>query len=281
MPELPEVETLVRDLQASHLVNNEIAEVRVFWPRSISGNVQDFCSQIAHQTITQISRKGKYIIFSLNEQTLLIHLRMTGKFILSPKDETIFSHERVQLRFRDGRVLHYLDQRKFGRWQLLRNPEDKLDKLGLEPFSKEFTLAALTKLLKGHSKRIKVFLLDQSYIAGIGNIYADEVLWSAKIHPLRLTNTLEPKEIQTLYRAIPDVLQKGIAHTSPQLGSNQANYYSVASRRANPEHGLSVFRRDGLECSRCHTKIEKITIAQRSTHFCPYCQKKSEVRNSE
>lgn len=274
MPELPEVETIVRDLCSSGLVGAKIQQVKIFWPRSIAiPEVAKFCAALINETIQQISRRGKYIVFTLNKHTLLVHLRMTGKFTLSKDDQRKSSHERVQLWLDDGRILHYEDQRKFGKWYLLSDPQIKFDSLGLEPLSKEFTLTAFKHALNSSSQQIKPFLLNQKYIAGLGNIYVDEALWKAKIHPTRKVKTLNPTEIKDLYHAIPEMLKQGIAHMGTSLGSKQANYFSVSGRRGGNQLQLKVFRREGLPCPRCQTEIIKITLAQRGTHLCPHCQK--------
>ncbi len=274
MPELPEVETILTELQSSDIVGKKINAVRVFWPRTIATHaVEDFCQQIVHQTIQSISRRGKYLVFTLSTHTLLVHLRMTGKFTLSRPPLEPRAHERVQLELNDGRFLRYEDQRKFGKWDLVVDPTEKLASLGLEPLSKAFTLTALKDLLQSHATQIKPFLLNQKYIAGLGNIYVDEALWEAKIHPKRAAQSLSFQEIKALHTAIPKVLHGGIAHMGTSLGSKNANYFSVSGRRGGNQHQLNVFRRDGLLCPRCQAPIQKITLAQRGTHFCLHCQK--------
>ena len=139
MPELPEVETIVRELRESDLIGIQIIEAAIFWPRTIAQPDADtFCDRIAHQTVRKIDRRGKFIVLTLSPDTLLIHLRMTGKLILNKDMKKNSPHERLQLQLADGRFLHYEDQRKFGKWYLLSNPETKLNELGLEPLSKEF-----------------------------------------------------------------------------------------------------------------------------------------------
>lgn len=274
MPELPEVETIVRELNESQLIGRTIVEAKVFWARTVAiPKLHEFCDRLIGQKIKIILRRGKYIIIELSRDVLLIHLRMTGKLAISKNPQAISSHERVRLHLDDGRYLHFEDQRKFGKWYLLSDYNEKLDELGLEPFSKEFTLKALKDMLKNSSRSIKAFLLDQQYIAGIGNIYADEALWEAKIHPNRKADTLTPKEIAELFRAIPLVLKQGVNNMGTTLGSSKANYYSVAGRRGENQLQLKVFRREGFSCPRCHTKIIKIKAAQRGTHLCPHCQK--------
>lgn len=273
MPELPEVETLVRDLRDSSLIGRTIRKAIVFWPRSIAAlDISNFCKQVANQTIKSIDRRGKFIVITLNNYTLLIHLRMTGKFILSKGSADNSSHERVQLQLDDGHVLHYEDQRKFGKWYLLTDPGSILSKLGIEPLSKEFTLNLFKKILNHSSQQIKPFLLNQRHVAGLGNIYVDEALWEAKIHPACKVNALYATQITALHSAIIKVLEQGISHMGTTLGSKQANYFSVSGRRGLNQSHLKVFRRQGLPCPRCHCDIIRITLAQRGTHLCPNCQ---------
>lgn len=273
MPELPEVETIVNELNASHLIGIEIIEAIVQWKGTIAPlEAGIFCKEIVGQKILRITRRGKYIVFNLSKHTLLVHLRMTGKFTLTSSLRPFFSHERVSLKFKDGRYLYYDDQRKFGRWLLLLNPEEKLATLGIEPLSLEFTLGAFKNILKQSTQAIKPFLLDQQYIAGLGNIYVDEALWAAKVHPLQKANALSPHKIKALFTAIPHVLKAGIANMGTSLGSKNANYFSLAGHRGGHQHQLKVFRREGLMCPRCGTIIIKIKVAQRGTHICPACQ---------
>lgn len=274
MPELPEVETIVRELCDSKLIGSTIRAATVFWPRSIATpEAPAFCAQLANQKILKVSRRGKFIVITLSKYTLLIHLRMTGKFTLSKSSEDSSSHERVQIQLDDGRVLHYEDQRKFGKWYLLSDPEEKFSALGLEPLSDAFTLQAFQQALKRSSQQIKPFLLNQKYIVGLGNIYVDEALWESKIHPTRKVDALRPAEQKALHHAIINVLRQGIAHMGTSLGSKQANYFSVSGRRGGNQTQLKVFRREGLPCPRCGRDIIKIKVAQRGTHLCPHCQK--------
>lgn len=273
MPELPEVETIVRELNVSSLIGKRISSAEVFWERTIAyPAIIEFCSQIAGQTIQAISRRGKFIVFTFPKSTLLIHLRMTGKLSFSKNPKKISSHERVRLKLSDGRYLHYEDQRKFGKWYLLSDPKTKFDQLGIEPLSKEFSLDLFRSMLAKSSLSIKAFLLNQRYIVGIGNIYADEALWEAKIHPLRKSNSLTLPEIKALQKAIRHVLKLGIENQGTSLGSNLANYFSVSRRRGKNQTQLKVFRQEGLQCPRCQTTIIKTVVAQRGTHLCPYCQ---------
>lgn len=274
MPELPEVETIVRELQAEQIIGAKIVKAQVFWPRTIATHdVQDFCAQIAGRTLLNVSRRGKFIVFTLSKGCLLVHLRMTGKFYLTSTGKEPIPHERARLWLDDGRILRYADQRKFGKWDLLARAEEKLDELGIEPLSEAFTLEAFLKLLKGRKTLSKPFLLNQSFVVGLGNIYVDEALWEAKIHPERPINTLTNKESAALHKAIPQVLLKGIANKGTSLGSQNANYFSVSGRRGGNQYKLNVFRQEGLPCPRCSTILCKIMLVQRGTHFCPVCQK--------
>jgi formamidopyrimidine-DNA glycosylase len=274
MPELPEVETIVREMREEKIEGKVITQALVFWNRTIHGIAPDvFSKQIVGQKIKTIQRRGKYLVFQLSQDALLVHLRMTGKFIIIDPEEKVTSHERVRLILNDGRALRYEDQRKFGKWHLVHNPEQFLELLGLEPLSQEFTLKAFKECLNDSKTRIKPFLLDQKHISGLGNIYVDEALWEAKIDPRRPVNSLIKKEIEALYHAIPLVLKRGIANLGTSLGAKRANYFSVSGRRGGNQYQLNVFRRDGLLCPRCQANIIKITVAQRGTHLCPNCQK--------
>jgi formamidopyrimidine-DNA glycosylase len=274
MPELPEVETIVRELNESDLIGLKIVSVAVYWPRTIAGlSVEKFCSQLTNQTIERVSRRGKFIVIRLNRETLLIHLRMTGKITLSNEEGYALSHERLRLTLSDGRTLHFADQRKFGKWSLEANPEILLDKLGLEPLSVEFTPKAFQAMLKLSTQAIKPFILDQKHVVGIGNIYSDEALWLAKIHPLKKANQLTPTQSKALHQAIIKVLELGIANKGTSLGSAESNYFSVSRRRGRQQDQLHVFRQEGLPCPRCQQTIIKIKVAQRGTHLCPHCQR--------
>lgn len=276
MPELPEVETIVKDLKLAGLIGKKIVQAHIYWPRIIEAPAaQTFISKVEKQTIKNIRRRAKYIVIDLSHGTLLIHLRMTGKFnilsALAPPDK----HEHVRLVFDDKTILSYLDPRKFGRWSWYEDPTEKLEQLGFEPLSKEFTLAALKKLIHQHSTQIKPFLLNQKYVAGLGNIYVDEALWRAKIHPQTLANELNENEIKHLHEAIKHVLEIGVKNQGTSLGLGKGNYFSVSGRRGGHQNHLKVFRRDGEACPRCQEIIKKIIVTQRGTHFCPRCQIKN------
>lgn len=274
MPELPEVETIVQELIASKIVGKQILQVHVHWNKIIeTPGAEEFIQTIKNQAIQHLERRGKYLVFTLSMGVLFVHLRMTGKFELIEKKEPVAKHEHVRLIFSDGTCLRYLDPRKFGRWSYHQNSEKKMEQLGLEPLGSQFTLTAFKKLLLERHAKIKPFLLNQKYIAGLGNIYVDEALWEAKIHPLRLSHTLTDSEIKALHQAIQHVLKKGIENLGTSLGSGQGNYYSVSGKRGGHQYQLKVFRQEGKVCQRCGDKILKIVVGQRGTHLCPTCQK--------
>lgn len=274
MPELPEVEIVVQGLIEEQLIGKKITDAHVHWHRTIfTPKVSEFLRRIKGQIIKSIHRRGKWIVFSLSKDTLLVHLRMTGKFFFSPKNQETSQHTRVELMLNDGRKLVYEDSRKFGKWHLLQSAEKQLNEIGIEPLSKEFIKEKFQQIIGKHSQQIKPFLLNQKYIAGLGNIYVDEALWEAKIHPQRKVSSLKTKEINDLHDAIQKVLTKGIKNQGTTLGKSRVNYYSVSGRRGNNQLKLNVFRQEGLPCPRCGSIIVKTVVAQRGTHFCPQCQK--------
>jgi formamidopyrimidine-DNA glycosylase len=275
MPELPEVQTIVNDLNAADLIGRRITGARVFWPRTIAEPTpQSFCRRIKGSKFKAIGRRGKYLVFDLNDgNTLLLHLRMSGRLHLSSAEAPRIKHEHVILSFDDGRQLRFHDPRKFGRLNLVKDPGRILDRLGPEPLAAGFTAQALGKLFKNRKRILKPLLLDQTFIAGLGNIYVDEALWEAGLHPCRLASTLSKPEIKALCLAIPRVLKRGLKNLGTSLGTGEANFYSVANRRGRNKDQLKVFRRTDLPCPRCKTLIERLIVGQRSTHICPRCQK--------
>jgi formamidopyrimidine-DNA glycosylase len=274
MPELPEVETVVRDLRAARLSGARIARADVQWPRSVAApSPPDFCSLIADLEILALSRRGKFIAIALSGgQTLLVHLRMTGRLLLIyPGDSpSPAPHDRVVFHLRDGRRLCFRDPRKFGRLWLARNPAILLGKLGPEPL--EIALAAFADRLAARSRRLKPLLLDQTFLAGLGNIYVDEALWAARLHPLRLSDSLSPAEARALLRAIRSALQRGIRNLGTSLGHGQTNFQLPQGQRGRNREHLRAYGQTGRPCPRCQTPIRRILVAQRSTHLCPACQ---------
>jgi formamidopyrimidine-DNA glycosylase len=275
MPELPEVQTVVDDLNGANLIGITISGARVFWPRTVAEpSPRLFCRWIKGQKFTGIRRRGKYLVFEVADgHTMLLHLRMSGRLHLVSAELPRNKHEHVILSFDDGRQLRFHDTRKFGRLHMLKDPERILDRLGIEPLTSDFTLKTLVQCLKHHKRLLKPLLLDQTVIAGLGNIYVDEALWETKLHPCRSAASLTASEIQLLHRAIPRVLKRGLKNLGTTLGTGKGNFYSVANRRGRNKDLLKVFRRTDLPCPRCKSPIERIIVGQRSTHICPICQK--------
>lgn len=275
MPELPEVQTIVNDLNLAGLVGTTIAAARVFWPRTIAiPSPRAFCRKIKGKKISAITRRGKFLVIDFeNNHHLLIHLRMSGRIHLVASNSKRLKHEHVVLSFDNGKQLRFHDSRKFGRMYLVDNPQKILGKLGPEPLAGNFRSKKLADRLKKRQRLLKPLLLDQTFIAGLGNIYVDEALWEAKIHPCRIASTLSDAEIKSLHRAIPKVLKRGIKNLGTTLGTGKTNFYSVARRRGQNGEKLKIFRRTGLACPRCKTTVERIIVGQRSTHICPKCQK--------
>ncbi len=277
MPELPEVEYVARQLRQT-LIGRAISAVRVNWPRAIAHpDAQTFCAELPGARILRVDRRAKFLLISLSgEQTLVIHRRMTGNLLLfPPADQTPWEavpdpYDRVVFLLDEGCRLVFTDPRKFGRIALypLSELAAALSGLGLEPLSNEFTPAALAALLAVRARQIKPLLLDQTCIAGLGNIYADESLFRAGIHPLRRADTLTPAEITRLHAAIRAVLELGLQHGGTTFGRHQ-DLWGQAGR--NRDH-LAVYKRAGEPCLRCGTPLVRIVVAQRSAHFCPTCQ---------
>ncbi len=274
MPELPEVETVVRDLRRHGLENSAIIGVDVRWPRTLAETTAArFRRSLSGRVITGVSRRAKYIVLGLdNGDRLLIHLRMTGKLRLAAPRQRTGKHDHVVIRLSGGRRLVFNDTRKFGRFRLVSGGADPLQALGPEPLSDSFTADALQARLRGTTGRVKPLLLDQTRVAGLGNIYVDEALWQARINPERRADTLDRNEIRRLHRAIRDVLRRAVANDGTTLGAGLDNFYSVAGNRGRNADALKVFRRDGLPCPRCGAVIARTVVAQRGTHFCPHCQ---------
>jgi formamidopyrimidine-DNA glycosylase len=303
MPELPEVEYTARQLRAS-VVGETIREVQVFWERTIAHpQLPDFLTKLAGRRIEGVRRRGKFLLLDLSGDLFLsIHRRMTGNFLLLPADwkmdtglresdpmawktrgpefhppvttEVSYSREtsycRVCFLLADGRNLLFTDPRKFGRIELWPRVQEAavFANLGPEPLSDAFTVESFTETLLGRRIGIKQTLLDQQVVAGIGNIYADEALYYACIHPARQTDSLTPSEIRLLHEGIVAVLTLGIKHG----GTSFNDYRDLWGQAGQNYNHVRVYHQEGKPCKRCNTLIERIVIAQRSTHFCPHCQ---------
>ena len=274
MPELPEVQTVVDNLNALGIGGSAITKAGVHWPKTIAAMTPNrFCKEIKGLSIKGFSRRGKYIVGQLSHGwTLLIHLRMTGRLHWVPKGTKRDKHEHVVLQVDHANQLRFHDTRKFGRLFLTRTPEAILGKIGPEPFANSFTGKKLQHMLLGRKRQLKTLLLDQTFIAGLGNIDVDEALWEAHLHPRRTSSSLAAKEITALHRAVRLVLRRGLKNMGTSLGTGKGNFYSVAGRKGRNADELKVFRRTGEACPRCGAVIERLAVAQRSTHICPVCQ---------
>jgi formamidopyrimidine-DNA glycosylase len=311
MPELPEVEYTARQLRAS-VVGATIREAHVFWERTVGHPaLPDFLAEVAGRHIEGIRRRGKFLLVDLSGELLLsIHRRMTGNFLLLPagwqidlslresdpvawatKGPTyhyasaggnVLSHEmkycRVSFEFTDGRCLLFTDPRKFGRIELWPREQEQwaLKGLGPEPLGEDFSPAYFAATLSGRRSGIKQVLLDQTVVAGVGNIYADEALFYAHIHPLRRADSLTFDEVSLLHKGIITVLAAGIEHG----GTSFNDYRDLWGESGDNYNHVLVYQQEGKPCSRCGTIIERMVIAQRSSHFCPTCQQEPHVSSA-
>lgn len=274
MPELPEVETVVRDLQAQGIEGRTIQKAHVHWQRIIKCPSRSaFLCSVKHQVITKISRRGKFIVMALGpEKNLLVHLRMTGRLVYQREAYRPARHLHLIMEFDNQWTLNYIDPRKFGRWYLVADPATVLGTLGPEPLDGNLTGRKFRKRLERHSRMLKPLLLDQRFLAGLGNIYVDEALWAAKLHPRRSSASLTAKEAHKLYASIRRVLRKGIAARGTSLGRASTNFRSLSGNRGRHQEKLNVFRRTGMPCPRCAGPIKRLLVGQRSTHICAQCQ---------
>ncbi len=272
MPELAEVEYVARQLRES-VVGAVIDRAEIAWPGTIAGmSPAIFTTIVAGATIEGVERRGKVLLMLLDlDRVLLVHRRMTGNLTLVAPGTPDEPYLRATLWLTDGRRILYTDPRKFGRLTLA--PRDHLANLladlGPEPLAPDFTAARLAAILATKRGVIKTVLLNQSVIAGLGNIYADEALYAARIHPLRPADSLAPAEVKRLHAAIIGVLTTGIEHGGTTIGRHRDLYGDAG---ANLSH-IRAYRRTGLPCDRCGTPIARLVIGQRSAHFCPTCQK--------
>ncbi|MFO7273853.1 MAG: bifunctional DNA-formamidopyrimidine glycosylase/DNA-(apurinic or apyrimidinic site) lyase [Symbiobacteriaceae bacterium] len=272
MPELPEVETVRRTLYP-HVVGRRIRRVEILTPRQIyHPDPETFAADLQGAPLTDIQRRGKYLLFHLGPRVLVAHLRMSGHLFVCGPDRPREKHLHVVFHLDDGRELRYVDQRKFGGFHLL-GPDGQgmplgLANLGPEPLSPEFTPEALASRLHGRHTSIKAALLNQSLVAGLGNIYADEALFCARIHPAREAASLTAEEVERLHGCIRRVLLRAVE----RRGTTFSLYRDGEGNEGDMYDELQVFDRAGEPCPVCGTPIAKVAVAQRGTHFCPRCQ---------
>ncbi|MBI3929310.1 MAG: bifunctional DNA-formamidopyrimidine glycosylase/DNA-(apurinic or apyrimidinic site) lyase [Armatimonadetes bacterium] len=291
MPELPEVETVRRTL-LPYLPGRQVQRVVVRDPMVVKDPRPELLARrLEGETFRSLERVGKYLILKLDREGLLIHLGMTGQLTFRHPDrrDTPFlvqsttglqralqhpvdKHTHVTLELSDGTAVHYRDIRKFGKWRLYRLEElpgcPQLSRLGPDPLTPDFTLAGFEHRLKRTRRAVKAALLDQSLVAGLGNIYVDEVLFLAGIRPTRTAHLLSRRSVRTLFEAIPEVLRIGIADG----GTTFSDYLDGEGNPGTHQERLQVYGRYGLECRRCGSELLRDTIAQRTTTWCRRCQ---------
>lgn len=275
MPELPEVETVRKGLERL-VLGKTIDSVTVLWPRIIElPEVPLFQAFLSGQEIIGVQRRGKFLILKLTDFDLVSHLRMEGKYEYFPSAKTAIQdkHTHVIFQMQDGSQLQYRDVRKFGRMALVPKNQSSeykgIKQLGPEPLSHDFDKIAFQEALKKKTMAIKPLLLNQKIVVGLGNIYVDEALWLASIHPERLASSLTERETSLLYESIIAVLGQAV-----EAGGTTIRTYANALGEAGTfQVSLQVYGQTGQPCARCKTPIQKIKVAQRGTHFCPTCQK--------
>ena len=268
MPELPEVETVTQSIKR-HLVNKSFSSIKIRWPKTLENfSTYDFESKIKGRKIVDIYRRAKYIIFDFKSCIMTVHLRMTGKLYVVPKIDKNKKHISVYLQFSD-KYLIYEDTRKFGRFNLYDNIGVLNEKLGIEPLTEDLSFNWMRQNLRNRSRQIKSLLLDQSFIVGLGNIYTDEALWYAKIHPLSKSDSIPDEKIKKLVISIKNVLSKSIESGGTTIRDYTYDYSYVG----NYVLSLQAYGRKDNKCNRCDNLITKHVVAQRGTYICLECQK--------
>ncbi len=274
MPELPEVETIRRELEpvllGRKIVHAEIGDPRLTRPIAPG----ELAVALTRQEIASLDRRGKYLLFCFeSDKTLAVHLRMTGSFSYRLGGDITIAHERARLELDDGRDLVYRDVRRFGTWRLLETGELEsylAARVGPEPLAPEFTPELLRGRLAGRRTALKAALLDQRTLAGLGNIYVDETLWRAKLHPARPAGSLGKPALVRLHDGIREALEIGIA----RQGATLRDYALPNGEAGSMQSEFRVYGREGEPCERCGTRIAKTRIAGRGTWFCPRCQRR-------
>ena len=275
MPELPEVQTVVNELHERLSGRRFAAGAEVLWPRTIGfPDALEFPARLAGRCVSGVRRRAKYILIELEDGgVLVVHLRMTGNLHFAPRGAEPHRHLRARLPLLDGDELRFADMRKFGRIYLGEEQELSavipLSRLGPEPLAAEFTPEVLGRVLHGRRRPIKTALLDQSVVAGLGNIYVDEALFRAGIDPRRSAATLDLQEIEALHGAIRQSLQGALDNG----GTSFRDYLSAWGRKGTNQDELLVFRRTGEPCPRCGGPLLRIVVGGRGTHYCPVCQR--------
>ena len=276
MPELPEVETVIKGLRPL-ITDKIVTEVEIREENMIAypeADISAFKNSLVGSKIEAVNRRGKYIIIELNtDKNMVIHLRMTGKLLVKEVKEFRDKHTHVIFSLNDGQEIRFNNIRKFGRVYLIdkNHPEQAggLADLGPEPLSDKLTLEDFKKLFENRRALMKSLLLNQHFIAGIGNIYADEILFRSKVRPDRTADTLTETEKEAIYHNMRDILEKGIIYG----GTSFSDYVNAFGEKGSFQEELRVHQREGEKCYNCESIVEKIKISGRSTYFCPQCQK--------
>ena len=269
MPELPEVETIKNEL-APHILGHKFTGITLLWDGIVkTPSIDEFRSRLIGRKITGLSRHGKYLVLNLNDDdSLVIHLKMSGSLLLSKDSSEPPKYTRAVFHLNDGTSIFFCDPRKFGRVWLVKDWKTVTKNLGPEPLEAEFTPQVLAQRLKNRKAPVKALLHDQSVIAGIGNMYADEALFAAGIHPLRPGGSLTSEEIERLHHAIQQTLRAAIGNK----GASIVNYYRPGGETGTAHFEFKVAHGRSKNCPNCGTPIQRIPVRNRGTYFCPRCQ---------
>jgi len=275
MPELPEVETIKNDLRPL-IEGRRFTGVHFAWPRMVlAPAVDDLTRRLPGRIIREVGRRGKYLILRLDSgESLVLHMRMTGSLRVGPACDArggTIPYVTAVFSLDDGRELVFCDRRKLGTVSLLEDEGVLQARLGPEPLDAAFTPRTLEERLKGRTAPVKALLCDQAFIAGIGNMYADEVLFRSRLHPLRQGGRLSRAKIRRLHTAIVEVLRKGIRNA----GASISDYRRPNGEPGTQQDAFYVAHRGGQPCKVCSTPVERIVVRQRGTYFCPKCQRRS------
>lgn len=268
MPELPEVETVVRGLRAP-LVGRGVTGVWTENTRFLRvPSLAAFADRLSGQRFLAVTRRAKYIVCQMSSDVLAVHLKMTGRLYVAAEPPPEERWLRLRLALDDGQTLFFSDARRFGRVFLGSTLDEITPDLGPEPLEDSFTVDVFHERLRGRSMKIKALLLDQSFIAGVGNIYADEALYLAQIHPRRPADSLDTEEVTALHAAVRSVLFAAVDHE----GASVNWYRKPDGSLGESQNHFCVYDREGQPCPRCGAAIAKIRVVQRGTHYCPACQ---------
>ena len=272
MPEIAEVET-VRNTLKERILNKKIKDVKVHYKNMIESDINTFAKDLINDEFIDIKRKGKWLIFETNNKYLLSHLRMEGKFFIKDANEAKGKHEHVTIYFEDNTTLRYEDTRKFGRMNLVKKEDlettESIAKQGFEPGDKNLTSSYLMDKFKNKRLPIKTVLLDQTIISGLGNIYVNEVMFYAKINPLKEAKNISKEECDLIVKGSDEIIREAIK----MGGTTIKSYTSSLGVTGRFQQNLKVHKREGEACLVCGTIILNIKIGGRSTYYCPECQK--------